>query len=100
MPNWINPQRVGALFAAGFAVVVTAHVVTAAFAPSCASQPRSSWLSSYEIGLRLQQRGYEMVRLRMGDDRCVDIVARDKKGQFVDLLVNPFNAEIVRVGGK
>lgn len=100
MPSWINKQRAVAIAAAGFAVIVTAHVVTAAFAPSCASQPRSAWLSAYEIGLRLQQRGYEMVRLRMGDDRCVDIVAKDKQGQFVDLLVNPFNAEIVRVGGK
>jgi hypothetical protein len=97
---FFNRKRLLALAGVALLVPITAHMVTAAFAPSCASQPRSAWLSSYEIGLRLQNRGFEMVRLRMGDDRCVDVVAKDKQGRFVDLLVNPFNAEIVRVGGK
>lgn len=85
---------------AAMAVLATAHVVTAAFSPSCASQPRAAWLSSYEIGLRLQERGFEMVRLNFSEDRCIDVVARDKSGRFVDLRVNPFNAEIVRYPGQ
>lgn len=97
---FLNRKRVAALAAVALGVPITAHMVTAAFAPSCSSQPRASWLSSYEIGLRLQTRGFEMVRLRIGDDRCVDVVAKDKDGRFVDLLVNPFNAEIVKTGGR
>jgi hypothetical protein len=100
MPVKFSHKRLGAILGVVFLVSVSAQLVIAAFAPSCASQPREAWLSSYEIGLRLQSRGFELVRLRIGTERCVDVVAKDKTGRFVDLLVNPFNAEIVRVGGQ
>jgi hypothetical protein len=100
MLGFLNKRRALAFAGVVVAIPVTAQLVIAAFAPSCASQPREAWLSTYEIGLRLQTRGFEMVRVRMGEARCVDVVAKDKEGRFVDLLVNPFNAEIIRVGGK
>lgn len=100
MLRFLSKKRVWALLGVAFAIPVTAQLVIAAFAPSCASQPRAAWLSSYELGLRLQTHGFEVVRVRMGDARCVDVVAKDKNGRFVDLLVNPFNAEIVKTGGK
>lgn len=100
MLRFLTKKRAWAIAGVVAAIPVTAQLVIAAFAPACASQPRAAWLSSYEIGLRLQTRGFEVVRVRIGDARCVDVVAKDKEGRFVDLLVNPFNAEIVRVGGK
>ncbi len=99
VPIRLNKYRVGVGLGVSAAVLVAARVITTALSPSCASQPRSAWLSSYEISLRLLQRGYEVVRLHIGDDSCVDVVAKDKQGRFVDLQVNPFNAAIVRIGG-
>lgn len=63
--------------------------------PFCASVPRAPWLSSGEVGEKLRERGFEMVQLRLADDRCYAAIVRGPDGRRRDLIVHPVTAEIV-----
>lgn len=64
--------------------------------PFCASAPRQQWVSAEEVGQKLRRAGYELVRLRMADDKCYGAVARDAEGRVHDLVVHPVTVEIIR----
>jgi len=64
--------------------------------PFCASLPRLEWLSALEIQSRLEGRGYRLVRLRMGDDKCYGALVRDGDGTLRDLVMHPVTAEVLR----
>lgn len=64
--------------------------------PFCASAPRQQWVSAEEVGQKLREAGYELVRLRMADDKCYGAVARDADGRIHDLIVHPVTVEIIR----
>lgn len=66
------------------------------FNPHCAAPPRLAWLSTEELGSRLRESGYEVVRVRMADDRCYAVRVRDGVGQERDLIVHPVTSQIVR----
>lgn len=64
--------------------------------PYCASAPRQQWVSAEEVGQKLREAGYELMRLRMADDKCYGAVARDARGRIHDLVVHPVTVEIIR----
>jgi hypothetical protein len=74
---------------AGFAGAVTG------FNPHCASVPRINWLSAEEVGDRLRAAGFEIVRVRLADDRCYAVEARDEVGRLRKFLVHPVSADII-----
>lgn len=68
---------------------------TSGSGPHCASLPRIHWLSAEEIGERLRAAGLEVVRVRLADDRCYAVDARDEVGKLRRLLVHPVSADII-----
>jgi hypothetical protein len=64
--------------------------------PFCASVPRQGWISAEEVSMRLMEIGFRLVRLRMADDKCYAIVARDVDGKIHDLVMHPVTSEIMR----
>lgn len=64
--------------------------------PFCASVPRLEWLSTMEVQSHLEGRGYQLVRLRMADDKCYGALVRDSNGALRDLVMHPVTAEIIR----
>lgn len=61
----------------------------------CASMPRAYWLSPLEVEWRLKEQGYRVAQIKIIDDRCYAIVARDEKGNFVDLVMHPATSDIL-----
>jgi len=64
--------------------------------PFCASAPREQWVSAGEVEQKLRDAGYELIRLRMADDKCYGARARDAKGRTRNLIVHPVTVEILR----
>ena len=62
----------------------------------CASLPRLQWLSAEEVEASLKERGFNLIRLRLADDKCYRVVVRDAGGKLHDLLLHPVTAKIVR----
>ena len=77
---------------------VAAPVVAAATGPHpfCPSHPRTSWLSVVEVELILKQRGFELLQIRMVDDKCYAVSTRDRAGQVRDFFLHPVTAEFIR----
>jgi Peptidase propeptide and YPEB domain len=82
---------------AGAVILGSVGYLYATSRPFCSYQPRSFWLSALEVELYLKQLGLKMLRLRIDDDRCYAVVARDSLGQFRDVIMNPVTAEVVRL---
>jgi|GEM_PF-2872679 len=61
----------------------------------CPSLPGSSWMSWVEVESRLKDQGLRMVRLRISEDRCYDVMVIDGHGQNHTLLINPVTAKII-----
>ena len=76
-------------------LLLTGGTLIAESAPYCASLPRLQWLSAEEVEARLRKRGFNLVRLRLADDKCYRVVVRDSGGRLHDLLMHPVTAEIV-----
>jgi Peptidase propeptide and YPEB domain len=68
----------------------------AAPSPYCAHAPRNPWVSALEIEQKLQQLGWKLLFLRIGDDRCYLARARDALGAVHDLVIHPANADILQ----
>ncbi|HRE20681.1 MAG TPA: PepSY domain-containing protein [Rhabdaerophilum sp.] len=81
-----------------FAVLAGSFVPAVADEPNafCAAVPRQQWVSAAEVGQKLRKAGYELIRLRMADDKCYGALARDAKGRVHDLVVHPVTVEIMR----
>lgn len=77
-------------------ITLSGGALMAESSPYCASLPRLQWLSAEEVEARLRERGFNLVRLRLADDKCYRVVVRDSGGRLHDLLMHPVTAEIVR----
>lgn len=89
-----NPTMAFAVLLLMFSL--TGGVLWAADQAYCASLPRLHWLSAQEVELRLRERGYHLVQLRMGDDKCYAAVVRGADGRLRNFLMHPVTADIVR----
>ena len=92
--------RLGSALAVVVGVLSSTGMVPAARAqepnPFCASAPREQWVSAGEVEQKLRDAGYELIRLRMADDKCYGARARDAKGRTRNLIVHPVTVEILR----
>lgn len=89
-------RLVSAVFAGGLFAATPPCALANESNPFCASAPRQQWVSAEEVGQKLREVGYELVRLRMADDKCYGAVARDAEGRIHDLVVHPVTVEIIR----
>lgn len=64
--------------------------------PFCAHVPRSHWLSVTEVELRLKEAGLRLRALRVTDERCYAVLADDRGGRMVNLIIHPVTADIVK----
>ena len=64
--------------------------------PFCPSHPRTSWLSVVEVEIILKQRGFDLVQIRMVDDKCYAVSTRNSTGQIRDFFLHPVTAEFIR----
>jgi hypothetical protein len=96
MPVIMRRNPLGAFAFLMLMLALFSGALWAASPSFCASLPRLHWLSAEEVELRLRERGYHLVRLRMGDDKCYAAVVRDSGGRLRDFLMHPVTAEIVR----
>ena len=62
----------------------------------CAAPKRSDWLSWLEVENRIKLRGMRLVRLRINDEQCLNVLAINGHGQYMALLVHPVSGEILR----
>jgi hypothetical protein len=61
---------------------------------TCPDTPRDKWLRAEEVQQRMEQKGYEVRRVKK-EGACFEVKAR-KDGKRVELYVNPADAAIVR----
>ena len=71
------------------------RAVLALHMPHCNSQPRMSWLSAGEVGHHLQQLGFQLVQIRMAEDKCYAVRVRHADGRLIDLIMHPVTAKIM-----
>ena len=81
---------------AGLVFIVSGSALFAVTPSYCASLPRLQWLSAEEVGSRLKVHGFDLVRLRLANDKCYQVVVRDSGGRLRDFLIHPVTADIVR----
>lgn len=85
------------LLALAFTPAAVSRGISPGTKPFCAAVPRADWLSYPEIELKLKEVGYQLLRLRLADDRCYTVSVRDGSGGLLNLIVHPVTAEIVSI---
>jgi len=94
LPVKLNPWKV-AWIGSSLAVLVTSGVYWSQSGPYCAVMPRAYWLSPLEVEWRLKEKGYRLAQIKVVNDRCYSIVARDTMGNFVDIVMHPATSDIL-----
>lgn len=61
----------------------------------CSAPMRSDWLSWLEVENRVKGRGMRLVRLRINDEKCLNVLAIDGHGQYMALLMHPVSGEVL-----
>jgi Peptidase propeptide and YPEB domain len=64
-----------------------------ASAEFCAHAPQSQWLSIREVEQSLKEAGYTMLSLKITENRCFAVTARDKAGESHALVLHPVSAQ-------
>ncbi len=61
---------------------------------ACTSAPESQWLKIADIQAKIEEQGYKVRKAKLKKN-CGELYAIDKKGQRVELFVDPTDAKIV-----
>ena len=61
----------------------------------CTAPMRSDWISWLEVEKRIKGQGMRLVRLRINDEKCLNVLAIDGHGQYMALLMHPVSGEIL-----
>lgn len=77
-------------------LLVSVGLVYATSRHVCSYGPRSHWLSVTEVELKLRDLGLKLRALRVTDERCYAVLADDKQGKMVNLIINPVTAMIMK----
>ena len=79
--------------------IAAALAAVPAFASeTCPDTPKDKWLRPEEVQARLEQKGYEVRRVKK-EGTCFEVKAR-KDGKRVEAYVNPADASIVKEKAK
>ncbi|MFY8114366.1 MAG: PepSY domain-containing protein [Rhabdaerophilum sp.] len=81
------------LLACGLAVPAAAQSI---HDPYCSRLPRVNWLSSSEIAQELQQRGLQLVEIRLADQKCYAVRVQNAAGKREDLILDPMTGDVMR----
>lgn len=65
---------------------------------TCPAIPKDQWLRPEEVQVRLEQKGYEVRRVKR-EGTCFEVKA-SKQGKRVEVYVNPADASIVKEKAK
>ena len=65
---------------------------------TCPATPKDQWLRPEEVQVRLEQKGYEVRRVKR-EGTCFEVKA-SKQGKRVEVYVNPADASIVKEKAK
>jgi hypothetical protein len=78
------------------AVLIAAALAAApaVAADICADTPKEKWLRPEEVQARLEQKGYDVRRVKK-EGTCFEVKAT-KQGKRVEAYVNPADASIVK----
>ena len=75
--------------------IAAALVAAPAFASEpCPDTPKEKWLRPEEVQARLEQRGYDVRRVKK-EGKCFEVKA-SKDGKRVEAYVNPADASVVK----
>ena len=61
---------------------------------SCPETPRDKWLRPEEVQVRMQQKGYDVQRVKK-EGSCFEVKAT-KDGKRIEAYVNPADATVVK----
>jgi hypothetical protein len=64
----------------------------------CADTPKEKWLRPEEVQARLEQKGYDVKRVRK-EGTCFEVKA-SKDGRKIEAYVNPSDASVVKEKAK
>ncbi len=59
----------------------------------CVHVPQSQWLSAREVEESLKEAGYTMLTLKVNENRCLAVTAKDLTGQSHALVLHPVSAK-------
>lgn len=60
----------------------------------CTRIPPRHWMSPFEIELRLREADIRVQSVRVTENRCYDVIGRDKYGSQFVYLINPADGQI------
>jgi hypothetical protein len=77
-----------------FVIVAALAAVPALASETCPATPKDKWLRPEEVQVRLEQRGYDVRRVKK-EGSCFEVKAV-RNGQRVEAYVNPADATVVK----
>jgi hypothetical protein len=75
-------------------IVAALAAVPALASETCPETPKDKWLRPEEVQVRLEQRGYDVRRVKK-EGSCFEVKAV-RNGQRVEAYVNPADATVVK----
>ena len=77
-----------------FVIVAALAAAPALASETCPETPKDKWLRPEEVQVRLEQKGYDVRRVKK-EGSCFEVKAV-RNGQRVEAYVNPADATVVR----
>ena len=77
-----------------FVIVAALAAAPALASETCPETPKDKWLRPEEVQVRLEQKGYDVRRVKK-EGTCYEVKGK-KEGKQVEAYVNPADASIVK----
>ncbi len=82
--------------AAATAATAISIASAAAASPACTTQPKSKWLSEAQMKAKIEQLGYNKIKVFQVSGSCYEIYARTKDGKKAEVYFNPVTGAVVQ----